>query len=63
MSPVTYPCYVQQRDRNGQWYWIYYGRNGEELARSSSAYEQRSECTQAINALKSSLSSPTFYRE
>ncbi len=35
MADVTYPCYIQRKDQSGNWYWIYYAKNGEEIARSS----------------------------
>lgn len=54
MSDVNYPCYWQKKDNRGEWYWIYYARNGEEIARSSESYINRSDCTHAIHLVKNS---------
>ncbi|MUO27449.1 MULTISPECIES: YegP family protein [Rhizobium/Agrobacterium group] len=63
MAEVTYPCYWQKKDNRGQWYWIYYAKNGEEIARSSESYVNRSDCTHSINLLKGSSSADVFYTE
>lgn len=54
MAEVTYPCYWQKKDNSGQWYWIYYSGNGEEIARSSKSYVNRSDCEHAIQLMKNS---------
>lgn len=58
---VTYPCYLQQKDRTGDWYWIYYARNGEPIARSSESYVNRGDCSHAIDLVKGSSGHPVFY--
>ena len=63
MAEVTYPCYWQKKDRSGQWYWIYYARNREEIARSSESYVNRSDCTHSINLVKASANDPVFYTD
>jgi uncharacterized protein YegP (UPF0339 family) len=63
MAQVTYPCYWQKKDNSGQWYWIYYAKNGEEIARSSESYVNRSDCIHSINLVKNSASDPVFYTE
>ncbi|WP_318870087.1 DUF1508 domain-containing protein [Sinorhizobium meliloti] len=63
MAEVTYPCYWQKRDKTGQWYWIYYAKNKEEIARSSESYVNRSDCTHSISLVKNSMSDQIFYSE
>ena len=61
MAQVTYPCYWQKKDARGQWYWIYYASNGEEIARSSESYVNRSDCSRSIELVKNSSGSAVFY--
>lgn len=63
MAQVTYPCYWQKKDNKGQWYWIYYAKNGEEIARSSESYIKRTDCAHSISLVKNSSSDPLFYSE
>jgi uncharacterized protein YegP (UPF0339 family) len=63
MAQVTYPCYWQRKDNRGHWYWIYYAKNGEEIARSSESYVNRSDCSGSIELLKASYNDPVFYTE
>lgn len=63
MATVTYPCYWQKKDAKGQWYWIYYASNKEEIARSSESYVRRDDCTRSVEIMKSSSGSPLFYTE
>lgn len=63
MTQVTYPCYWQKKDNRGQWYWIYYAKNGEEISRSSESYINRSDCTHGINLMKASNNDTVFYTE
>jgi uncharacterized protein YegP (UPF0339 family) len=63
MSNVTYPCYWQKKDNRGHWYWIYYARNGEEIARSSESYVNRSDCHHSVELLKNSKNDKVFYTE
>lgn len=60
---VTYPCFWQKKDRSGQWYWIYYAKNGEEIARSSESYVNRSDCRKGITLLQNSANDKVFYTE
>lgn len=60
---VTYPCYWQKKDRSGHWYWVYYARNGEEIARSSESYVNRSDCRHSITLLQNSADDKVFYTE
>lgn len=63
MAEVTYPCYWQKKDSSGNWYWIYYARNKEAIARSSESYVNRSDCAHSINLVKGSGSDPVFYSD
>jgi uncharacterized protein YegP (UPF0339 family) len=63
MANVTYPCYWQKKDTRGQWYWIYYASNGEEIARSSESYVRREDCERSMEIMQSSSSNPVFYSE
>ncbi|MEA1840703.1 DUF1508 domain-containing protein [Rhizobium rhizogenes] len=63
MAQVTYPCYQQKKDKSSHWYWIYYAKNGEEIARSSESYVNRSDCTHSINLVQGSANATIFYFE
>jgi len=60
---VTYPCYWEKKDKSGHWYWIYYASNGEEIARSSESYVNRSDCEHSISLVKASKDHKTYYSE
>jgi len=59
----TNPCYRQRKDNSGQWYWIYYAKNGEEISRSSESYVRKADCEHSIQIMKSSSSSPVYTAE
>lgn len=61
MTEVTYPCYWQRKDNAGYWYWIFYARNREPIARSSESYVNRGDCEHSISLIKGSSSDPVFY--
>jgi uncharacterized protein YegP (UPF0339 family) len=61
MANVAYPCYKEKKDNFGDWYWIYYARNGEEIARSSESYRRGSDCAHSIELIKNSRNDPVFY--
>lgn len=63
MANVTYPCYIQKKDNKGQWYWVYYAKNGEEISRSSESYINRGDCTHSVQLMKNSSNDPLFYYE
>jgi uncharacterized protein YegP (UPF0339 family) len=63
MADVTYPCYWEKKDQSGGWYWIYYAKNREEIARSSESYVNRSDCTHSITLVQKPKTDPTFYTE
>lgn len=63
MATVTYPCYWQKKDNRGQWYWIYYAKNGEEIARSSESYVNRADCRHSIGLMQKSASDAVFFSE
>ncbi|MGH8562744.1 MAG: YegP family protein [Gammaproteobacteria bacterium] len=60
---VTYPCYWEKKDNRGHWYWIYYAKNGEEIARSSESYVNRSDCEHSIGLIKASSNHSVYYSE
>ncbi|WP_232631198.1 YegP family protein [Methylobacterium sp. Leaf118] len=60
MSVQTYPCYKQQKDNKDQWYWVYYAKNGEKIARSSESYVSRSDCEHSIKLIKVSGNDPVY---
>ncbi|TBG20630.1 DUF1508 domain-containing protein [Rhizobium johnstonii] len=63
MAEVTYPCYWQKKDNRGQWYWIYYAKNKEEIARSSESYVNRSDCRRGITLMQGSSNDEVFFSE
>jgi uncharacterized protein YegP (UPF0339 family) len=63
MAEVTYPCYWEKKDNKGHWYWIYYAKNGEEIARSSESYVNRADCDHSISLVKNSSKDKIFYSE
>jgi uncharacterized protein YegP (UPF0339 family) len=63
MADATYPCYWQKKDNRSQWYWIYYAKNGEEIARSSESYINRSDCTHSITLMRNSTADQIYYTE
>lgn len=63
MATVTYPCYWEKKDSNGQWYWIYYASNAKAIARSSESYVHKSDCDHSITLVKNSSTDPVFYTE
>lgn len=63
MATVTYPCYWQKKDAKGQWYWIYYAKNGEEIGRSSESYVRREDCSHSVHLMQASKESKIFYTE
>lgn len=63
MAEITYPCYWEKKDSQGQWYWIYYAVNGRAISRSSESYVKRSDCEHSISLMKASSGSQVFYTE
>lgn len=61
MAEITYPCYIERKDNQGQWYWIYYARNGKAIARSSESYHNRTDCEHSINLVKGSSTHSVFF--
>ncbi|KAA0020734.1 DUF1508 domain-containing protein [Salinicola corii] len=54
------PCYKQQKDNRGEWYWVYYARNGEAIARSSESYKAKTDCEHSIDLVKGSKDDPVY---
>jgi uncharacterized protein YegP (UPF0339 family) len=63
MAEVTYPCYWEKKDNQGQWYWIYYAVNGKAISRSSESYLKRSDCEHSISLMKGSSKDKIFFTE
>jgi uncharacterized protein YegP (UPF0339 family) len=63
MAEITYPCYWEKKDSGGYWYWVYYARNGEAIARSSESYARREDCLHSVNIMKGSSGDPVFFTE
>lgn len=59
-EPMKYPCYQQQKDAKGQWYWVYYSSNYKAIARSSESYVNRADCEHSISLVKNSSNSPVY---
>lgn len=57
---MVYPCYVQTKDKRDEWYWVYYARNGEAIARSSEGYENKSDCTDSITLVQKSADAKVY---
>lgn len=60
-SNLTYPCYWKYPDNRGEWRWVYYASNGEEIAVSSEGYVHEADCQRGIDIMKASSNS-TVYR-
>ena len=60
---VTYPCYWLRKDQSGGWYWVYYARNGEAIARSSESYVNYGDCFHGVELVQASSAAPVFYTE
>ncbi|MBW0168678.1 MAG: DUF1508 domain-containing protein [Hydrogenophaga sp.] len=60
MADIIYPCYRETKDHKGQWYWVYYAKNGKAIARSSESYVHQKDCTHSIELMKTSRADPVF---
>ena len=63
LSNATYPCYWMRQDITGNWFWIYFSRNRDEIARSSECFERRADCERSIKLIKDSASGPVYCSE
>jgi uncharacterized protein YegP (UPF0339 family) len=61
MSKVTYPCFWIGRDHRGEWRWMYYAPNGEEVAVATEGYFNRENCYRDIERMKACADAPVFY--
>jgi uncharacterized protein YegP (UPF0339 family) len=52
MPERAYPCFYRYRDDGGQYYWLYFARNGEPIARSSESYASAADCDHSIVVMK-----------
>lgn len=60
MAAISYPCYKLKKDTRGQWYWVYYAKNGEEISKSSESYVAKADCQNGIKLNKASTNDPVF---
>lgn len=60
---VTYPCYWEKKESNGQWCWVYYAESGEPVSRSVETYPTRTDCERGISLMRHSADDPIFYAE
>jgi uncharacterized protein YegP (UPF0339 family) len=60
MADISYPCYKVKKDTRGQWYWVYYAKNREEISKSSESYVAKADCLHGIKLNKASGSDPVF---
>lgn len=56
----SYPCFHRYKDNSGQFYWIYYAKNGEELARSSESYVRKEDCDHCVALMKACATSSYY---
>ncbi|CAH1657986.1 hypothetical protein CHELA1G11_12973 [Hyphomicrobiales bacterium] len=59
-SDLTYPCYYMYKDTRGEWRWVYYAKNGEEIAVSSEGYIKKSGCAESIGIMQISGDDTVF---
>ena len=57
---VSYPCYWMYKDNANLWRWVYYAKNGEEIAVSSESYTTKQNCLNAVDLMKASSGSTTY---
>ncbi|KQU16470.1 hypothetical protein ASG63_10045 [Methylobacterium sp. Leaf94] len=60
MSAMSYPCYKMKKDAKGQWYWVYYAKNGEEISRSSESYAAKADSLHGLKLNKASGNDPIY---
>lgn len=59
---LTYPCYLMYCDSKGEWRWVFYAGNGEEIAVSSEGYIRRSDCARGVEIMRASAPAPVVDR-
>jgi uncharacterized protein YegP (UPF0339 family) len=57
---VTYPCYWQTQDANGEWRWIYFSKDAEPIARSYKTFQTSLQCLNSILLINNSAEDPIF---
>ncbi|MBW7894883.1 MAG: DUF1508 domain-containing protein [Opitutaceae bacterium] len=60
MSDST-PRFRIKKDAKGQYYWIFYASNHEEIARSSESYLRKADCLHSIAIIKRSAATAPVY--
>lgn len=59
-SGLEYPCYWMYRDNKGEWRWVYYAANTEEIAVSSEGYVNKSDCRHGVDLMQGSSNAKIF---
>ena len=54
------PEFWRFKDQSGGFYWIFYGKNGEEIARSSESYVRKEDCDHSVGLMKGCASAEYF---
>jgi uncharacterized protein YegP (UPF0339 family) len=57
---LTYPCYWMYTDSRQEWRWVYYGKNGEEIAVSSEGYTTKKNCLNGVEIMQASRNSTVY---
>jgi|GEM_PF-1470372 len=52
MSDLRFPNYQIKKDARGEYYWVYYARNGEAIAKSTEGYVKKASCAHSIDIMK-----------
>jgi uncharacterized protein YegP (UPF0339 family) len=60
MADTKYPCFWRYKDQSGGYYWIYYAKNGEALARSSESYVNKADCDHCVGLMRQSASADYY---
>nr|WP_249729911.1 DUF1508 domain-containing protein [Chelatococcus sp. YT9] len=48
------------KDNRGEWRWVYYAKNGEEIAVSSESYTSKQNCRYSVDIMRASSNSTVF---
>ena len=59
-SGLSYPCFWMYRDSKGEWRWVYYGDNAEEIGVSSEGYATKQNCRRTVDIMRASGTSQVY---
>ncbi|WP_285295782.1 YegP family protein [Aureimonas altamirensis] len=48
------------KDNRGEWRWVYYAKNGEEISVSSEGYTSKQNCQYSVDLMKVSYSATVY---